>query len=75
MAKMKLLTTFELSELSGISVPYVYVLEQRGIIESVVEDKHLYEIETVAVVREYMNRPRSGRSRDGLGRFEPELED
>lgn len=72
--KIELLTPTELADSAGISVPYVYVLEAQGVIDSVVNGKHLYETGTVAIVREYMSRPRSGRTRDELGRFEPEIE-
>ena len=74
MAKMRLLSPKELADKTGISIPYVYVLERNGVIESVDEHKHLYTEGTVTDVLEYMARPRSGRLRDHLGRFEPEIE-
>jgi hypothetical protein len=73
---MELITSKNLAKAAGISVPYVYLLEKKGVIESVLPDsgKHIYEIGAVAAIREYLDRPRSGRARDELGRFQPEIE-
>ena len=73
---MELITSKNLAKAAGISVPYIYLLEKKGVIKSVLPDsgKHIYEIGAVAAIREYLDRPRSGRIRDELGRFQPEIE-
>lgn len=71
---IKLLSAKTLSRVTGISVPYIYKLERDGIIESLMDDQHIYEEGTVAIVREFMDRPRSGRKRNELGMFEAEIE-
>lgn len=73
---MDLITSKELAKETGISVPYVYMLEKKGVIKSMLPNsgKHIYEVGAIAAIFEYMNRPRSGRARDEMGRFQPEIE-